>query len=70
MVFHEKLTFFSFRVSARIGQVAMKHAALQYNMDPSLASMRTKRHAPPPPNPFTGDFTVILCTLIVIYYLI
>ncbi|KAK3881186.1 hypothetical protein Pcinc_011602 [Petrolisthes cinctipes] len=41
------------RVSTRIGQVAMKHAALQYNMDPKLA--RTEKHAPPPPNPFTGE---------------
>ncbi|KAL7631910.1 UNVERIFIED_CONTAM: hypothetical protein RMT77_017789 [Armadillidium vulgare] len=43
------------RVSARIGQVAMKHAALQYNMDPSLVMSRSKRYAPPPPNPFTGE---------------
>ncbi|XP_047469838.1 exocyst complex component 6B-like isoform X2 [Penaeus chinensis] len=43
------------RVSARIGQVAMKHAALQYNMDPNLAMTRSKRHAPLPPNPFTGE---------------
>ncbi|CAL4109174.1 unnamed protein product, partial [Meganyctiphanes norvegica] len=43
------------RVSARIGQVAMKHAATQYNMDPTLAANRTKRNAPPPPNPFTGE---------------
>lgn len=43
------------RVSARIGQVAMKHAALQYNMDPKLAVIRNERHAPLPPNPFTGE---------------
>ncbi|XP_076044364.1 exocyst complex component Sec15 [Oratosquilla oratoria] len=43
------------RVSARIGQVAMKHAALQYNMDPSLAIARKKGRAPLPPNPFTGE---------------
>ncbi|KAG7175723.1 Exocyst complex component 6B-like 1 [Homarus americanus] len=43
------------RVSARIGQVAMKHAALQYNMDPKLAVTRNERHAPLPPNPFTGE---------------
>lgn len=44
--------FVFFSVSARIGQVAMKHAALQYNMDPTLAISRNKSYAPS--NPFTG----------------
>ncbi|KAK8388611.1 hypothetical protein O3P69_020538 [Scylla paramamosain] len=42
-------------VSTRIGQVAMKRAALQYNMDPKLAVTRNERHATLPPNPFTGE---------------
>ncbi|KAK3587474.1 hypothetical protein CHS0354_003611 [Potamilus streckersoni] len=42
--------------SARIGEVAMKHAAEQNNMDPSIAKkkIKKKKKAPPPPNPFTG----------------
>ncbi|XP_048745103.1 exocyst complex component 6B isoform X3 [Ostrea edulis] len=44
--------------SARIGEVAMKHAAEQNNMDPAIVQsnkkMKTKR-APKPPNPFTGE---------------
>ncbi|CAL1545201.1 unnamed protein product [Lymnaea stagnalis] len=42
--------------SAKIGEVAMRHAAEQNNMDPSIAKKRVKtRRAPPPPNPFTGE---------------
>ncbi|XP_011412112.2 exocyst complex component 6B isoform X2 [Magallana gigas] len=44
--------------SARIGEIAMKHAAEQNNMDPAVAQsnkkLKTKR-APKPPNPFTGE---------------
>ncbi|XP_078310436.1 exocyst complex component 6B-like isoform X2 [Crassostrea virginica] len=44
--------------SVKIGEVAMKHAAEQNNMDPAIAQsnvkMKTKR-APKPPNPFTGE---------------
>ncbi|KAK3094794.1 hypothetical protein FSP39_006322 [Pinctada imbricata] len=44
--------------SAKIGEVAMKHAAEQNNMDPSIVhsskKAKTKR-APKPPNPFTGE---------------
>ncbi|XP_045135500.1 exocyst complex component 6B-like isoform X3 [Portunus trituberculatus] len=42
-------------VSTRIGQVAMKRAALQYNMDPKVAVTRNERHGTLPPNPFTGE---------------
>ncbi|GFO13501.1 exocyst complex component, partial [Plakobranchus ocellatus] len=42
--------------SAKIGEVAMRHAAEQNNMDPKIAEKRVKkRRAPPPPNPFTGE---------------
>ncbi|KAK3741299.1 hypothetical protein RRG08_034344 [Elysia crispata] len=42
--------------SAKIGEVAMRHAAEQNNMDPKIAEKRMKkRRAPPPPNPFTGE---------------
>ncbi|XP_025094033.1 exocyst complex component 6B-like isoform X3 [Pomacea canaliculata] len=42
--------------STKIGEVAMKHAAEQNNMDPTIAKKRVKRRrAPPPPNPFTGE---------------
>ncbi|XP_052225229.1 exocyst complex component 6B-like isoform X1 [Dreissena polymorpha] len=42
--------------SAKIGEVAMRHAAEQNNMDPSIARKREKkRKAPAPPNPFTGE---------------
>ncbi|KAL3863861.1 hypothetical protein ACJMK2_005588 [Sinanodonta woodiana] len=46
--------------SARIGEVAMKHAAEQNNMDPSIAKkkIKKKKKAPPPPNPFTGAIEV------------
>ncbi|XP_061171334.1 exocyst complex component 6B-like [Saccostrea echinata] len=44
--------------SAKIGEVAMKHAAEQNNMDPAIVQsnkkVKTKR-APKPPNPFTGE---------------
>ncbi|KAK2173949.1 hypothetical protein NP493_839g01090 [Ridgeia piscesae] len=41
--------------SDRIGETAMKHAAEQAHMDPSLAMKKgKKRKAPRPPNPFTG----------------
>ncbi|XP_052772007.1 exocyst complex component 6B-like isoform X2 [Mya arenaria] len=43
--------------SAKIGEVAMGHAAEQNNMDPSIARKREKKkkRAPAPPNPFTGE---------------
>ncbi|XP_060593248.1 exocyst complex component 6B-like isoform X2 [Ruditapes philippinarum] len=42
--------------SAKIGEVAMRHAAEQNNMDPSIVKKRSKkRKAPAPPNPFTGE---------------
>ncbi|GFR79650.1 exocyst complex component [Elysia marginata] len=42
--------------SAKIGEVAMRHAAEQNNMDPKIAEKRVKKkRAPPPPNPFTGE---------------
>ncbi|CAG5125629.1 unnamed protein product, partial [Candidula unifasciata] len=42
--------------SAKIGEVAMRHAAEQNNMDPTIAKKKVKkRRAPPPPNPFTGE---------------
>ncbi|XP_055955503.1 exocyst complex component 6B isoform X2 [Patella vulgata] len=42
--------------SAKIGEVAMKHAAEQNNMDPTIAKKKIKKkRAPPPPNPFTGE---------------
>ncbi|CAE1254170.1 EXOC6 [Acanthosepion pharaonis] len=45
--------------SARIGEVAMRHAAEQNNIDPSIAKQRRRRRrAPPPPNPFTGEVEI------------
>ncbi|BFZ02390.1 hypothetical protein BsWGS_05429 [Bradybaena similaris] len=42
--------------SAKIGEVAMRHAAEQNNMDPTIAKKKVKkRRAPPPPNPFSGE---------------
>ncbi|CAI9733086.1 exocyst complex component 6B-like isoform X1 [Octopus vulgaris] len=41
--------------SARIGEVAMRHAAEQNNIDPSIVKQKRRRRAPPPPNPFTGE---------------
>ncbi|XP_053407124.1 exocyst complex component 6B-like isoform X4 [Mercenaria mercenaria] len=42
--------------SAKIGEVAMRHAAEQNNMDPSIVKKKVKkRKAPAPPNPFTGE---------------
>ncbi|XP_012936001.1 exocyst complex component 6B isoform X2 [Aplysia californica] len=42
--------------SAKIGEVAMRHAAEQNNMDPTIAKKKVKkRRAPAPPNPFTGE---------------
>ncbi|KAL5020900.1 hypothetical protein ScPMuIL_000055 [Solemya velum] len=42
--------------SAKIGEVAMRHAAEQNNMDPTIARKKPrKRKAPAPPNPFTGE---------------
>ncbi|KAL4231929.1 Exocyst complex component 6 [Mactra antiquata] len=42
--------------SAKIGEVAMRHAAEQNNMDPSIVKKKgRKRKAPAPPNPFTGE---------------
>ncbi|XP_070210357.1 exocyst complex component 6B-like [Littorina saxatilis] len=42
--------------ATKIGEVAMRHAAEQNNMDPTIAKKRVKkRRAPPPPNPFTGE---------------
>ncbi|KAJ8316919.1 hypothetical protein KUTeg_004823 [Tegillarca granosa] len=44
--------------SAKIGEVAMRHAAEQNNMDPKIVNARKKprkRRAPKPPNPFTGE---------------
>ena len=42
--------------SARIGEVAMRQAAENNNIDPALAQTKgRKRKAPNPPNPFTGE---------------
>ncbi|XP_041370054.1 exocyst complex component 6B-like [Gigantopelta aegis] len=42
--------------STKIGELAMKHAAEQNNLDPAIVVQKTKkRRAPPPPNPFTGE---------------
>ncbi|XP_059159349.1 exocyst complex component 6B-like isoform X2 [Physella acuta] len=47
--------------SAKIGEVAMKHAAEQNNMDPQIARKKIKsRRAPPPPNPFTGEVEAVI----------
>ncbi|XP_076317058.1 exocyst complex component Sec15 isoform X3 [Tachypleus tridentatus] len=43
------------KVSSKLGEVAMRHAEEQQNIEAGLIRRRKKRKAPPPPNPFTGE---------------